>query len=624
MPQGGGATSTSDTAHAGTSANSQLFRQIREGTSWSGNEQNTIFLNAGAETHFMDVSAAAQFDFQDDGRGMTPVDWDADGDLDIITSNRNGPQLRFLRNDVPVGQNQSVGIFLQGTGKVNRDAIGARVTIVLADQPPVVQTLRAGDGFQSQNTKWLHFGLGKDPVIENVIVHWPGGAEQTFDQIQPGKRYRCVCGDAQAKLEVPPKMKWPSPLPKLTSPEVVSGGRALTASRLPMPRLKYMTFEGSPATFEPGKSGKLTLVNLWASWCGPCLAELKEFQHETARLQEAGIEVLALSLEGVGSNPGKNESAKKFIAQFDGAIKSGVATNEILQKITLLHDLVFEKRGPVALPTSLLIDEQGRLAGYFEGPLTVNELLEHAENARLKDSSKSLAAAVPFDGKWLVEPVGFRLADYGKQLLKFGYIKDAQSIYDRAEKVFAIDPDQYLFVAQLGLAFESRGDLKTAVQYMAHAVKLKPDNAMAHIGLGDRYTKLGQFSQAVVSYQSALKLDPSQTQARYNMAILLKRIGRTDVAFKQFQILVKDDPKHALAHANIAAVLMEQKKIPESIIHLDAALKAKPDFHQVRFQLGLLLEQDGKPEAAKKHYQHLLKINPSYAPALRRMAELNK
>jgi len=126
VPQGGGATSTSDRRHGGTSANSQLFQQIREGTSWSGNEQNTIFLNAGSETHIMDVSAAAHFDFQDDGRGMTPLDWDADGDLDIITSNRNGPQLRFLRNDVPVGKNQSLGIFLQGTGNVNRDAIGGR------------------------------------------------------------------------------------------------------------------------------------------------------------------------------------------------------------------------------------------------------------------------------------------------------------------------------------------------------------------------------------------------------------------------------------------------------------------------------------------------------------------
>jgi len=398
----------------------------------------------------------------------------------------------------------------------------------------------------------------------------------------------------------------------------------MTASRLPLPKLKYVTFEGKLATFEPGKSGKLTLVNLWASWCGPCLVELKEFQREKVRIREAGIEILALSLEGVGTNPGKTDSAKKFIAQFDGAIRAGVATDEILQKLTLLHDLVFEKRGPVALPTSLLIDEHGRLAGYFEGPLTVEELLESGKKARLDDSSNMLAAAVPFSGKWLIEPVGFRLADYGKQLIKLGFVKDAQFVYDRAERIFAIDPDQYLFVAQLGLAIESRGDLKTAVQYMAHAVKLKPDNAMAHIGLGDRYTKLGQFSQAIVSYQSALKLDPSQTQARYNMAVLLKRVGRAGVALTQLKKLVKDDPKHALAHGNIAAILMEQKKLPESIVHLEAALKAKPDFHQVRFQLGLLLEQEGKPEAARKHYRHLLEINPNYAPALRRMAEINK
>jgi len=94
-----------------------------------------------------------------------------------------------------------------------------RLAVVLADQPPVTQTLRAGDGFQTQNTKWLHFGLGKDPVIEKVVVHWPGGEKQSFGQIEPGQRYRIVCGEAQAKLDVRSSIEWPRPLPELKSPE---------------------------------------------------------------------------------------------------------------------------------------------------------------------------------------------------------------------------------------------------------------------------------------------------------------------------------------------------------------------------------------------------------------------
>ena len=53
-----------------------------------------VFLNTGSG-RFTDISAASGFAFPDDGRAMVLVDWDADGDLDIMTSNRNAPQVRF-------------------------------------------------------------------------------------------------------------------------------------------------------------------------------------------------------------------------------------------------------------------------------------------------------------------------------------------------------------------------------------------------------------------------------------------------------------------------------------------------------------------------------------------------
>jgi len=105
VPQGGGATISSGSNVSGGSASAELFRKIRSGTSWSGNERNTCFLSSGPKVAsgggFIDISGSSGFDFPDDGRGMTPVDWDGDGDLDILTSNRNGPQVRFLLNEIP-------------------------------------------------------------------------------------------------------------------------------------------------------------------------------------------------------------------------------------------------------------------------------------------------------------------------------------------------------------------------------------------------------------------------------------------------------------------------------------------------------------------------------------------
>ena len=176
------------------SATGLTLRQlIRMGHSFSGRERNCCFLNTG-QSRFADISSVSGLDLPDDGRGVAVVDWDRDGDLDLWTANRSGPQLRFLRNQLrgshnpnadlvgvqqektPVreGVNHFIAVKLAGTN-CNRDAIGARVELYLPSKTKHIKTLHAGDGFLSQSTKWLHFGLGQESRIERIVVRWPGG-----------------------------------------------------------------------------------------------------------------------------------------------------------------------------------------------------------------------------------------------------------------------------------------------------------------------------------------------------------------------------------------------------------------------------------------------------------------
>ena len=185
----------------------QLLNQmLQEGRSWSGHERNCCFLNFGlhgprtdSTPQFANISAVSGLDFLDDGRAMVPVDWDQDGDLDLWTSNRNAPRLRFMQNrsaervtkDHPAN---FLLLKLLGNGTTtNRDAIGARVEITLSNpetqsedsavqvsDTTFIKSLRAGEGFLSQGSKWLHFGLGKSSQIDKVVVRWPGGDVQEF------------------------------------------------------------------------------------------------------------------------------------------------------------------------------------------------------------------------------------------------------------------------------------------------------------------------------------------------------------------------------------------------------------------------------------------------------------
>jgi hypothetical protein len=150
-----------------SSNNSKYFRNwdvlallSKRGSSFSGRERNCVFLNTGGP-RFADVSAVTGLDFADDGRAVGLTDWDQDGDVDMWLANRTAPRLRLVRNDLP-HTNGRVAIQLVGT-TCNRDAVGARVELYLDGPEPrrLTETLRAGDGFLSQSTKWLHFGVGR-------------------------------------------------------------------------------------------------------------------------------------------------------------------------------------------------------------------------------------------------------------------------------------------------------------------------------------------------------------------------------------------------------------------------------------------------------------------------------
>jgi len=98
--------------------------------------------------------------------------------------------------------------------------------------------------------------------------------------------------------------------------------------------------------------GKLVLVNLWATWCEPCLREMPSLERFQSRLGER-IAVLAVS-----EDRGGNKTVEPFIA------KLGLKSVKIYidPKSEVGH--AFGARG---LPTSFLIDREGKVLGRVEG-----------------------------------------------------------------------------------------------------------------------------------------------------------------------------------------------------------------------------------------------------------------
>ncbi len=316
-------------------AQRKLQRMLHDGMSWSGSERNCCFLNT-RDNRFADISAVSGFDALDDGRALATVDWDFDGDLDIWQVNRTGPQLRYLRNDNPSG-NQFVTVRLQGDGKmVNRDAIGAKVEIELAGNPTekLVKTLRAGEGYLSQSSKRIHFGLGKAERVANVRVHWPGGTQEEFSGVSPNGHYELRQGEGKARFWTPPVRDTPPALSPNLSFATKGNSRSFLRTRMPLPPIHFHDLRGRRVAFEEFQGSPL-LINLWATWCKPCVRELIEFGAKEKQLRDSGLEILALCVDDDGDIAAVDVS--KFLKQRRYPFAAGIATPDAIQTIETLN-----------------------------------------------------------------------------------------------------------------------------------------------------------------------------------------------------------------------------------------------------------------------------------------------
>jgi len=155
-----------------------------DGRSLSGYQQKHVWLNDGAGK-FIDVAQAVGATDTYDGRSVVLADLWNRGVLDVVVANQRGPLLIYRNTVRP--DNDWIEFSLDGT-KSNRSAIGAQLTLFW-DGKQQVQFVSGGNGFASENDRRIHFGLGKDPRLEKLVIRWPSGITQTLNDLSANRLY---------------------------------------------------------------------------------------------------------------------------------------------------------------------------------------------------------------------------------------------------------------------------------------------------------------------------------------------------------------------------------------------------------------------------------------------------
>lgn len=133
--------------------------------------------------------------------------------------------------------------------------------------------------------------------------------------------------------------------------------------RKPAPDITGTTLSGEPFALKDYR-GKVVALNVWASWCAPCRAEAPALNQLSRELAPKGVQFIGLDTRD------SKAAAEAFIRRFE------VTYPNVWDPDAQLQLAFRDSLPPQAIPSTLLIDKQGRVAGRVLGEIDRTQLRE--------------------------------------------------------------------------------------------------------------------------------------------------------------------------------------------------------------------------------------------------------
>ncbi len=607
-----------------TSVTRTLADEIRSGASFGEQQRNVCLLGLGP-IGFANFSALSGIDFPDDGRAIATVDWDHDGDLDVIMNSRSAPQLRILLNQLE-SENQFLSVRLLGT-QSNCDAIGARVEVFLSDRDtPLVKSVSAGSGTLSQSSKQLHFGLSQRSKIARMVVHWPAGSSQTYTNIRPNSRYRITEGDAKAKeyshsrfrLDL---LKEIEPIPN----EPLQFARSIFYPPQGLPKLQFQV-EGQ--AWVPLQT--IDQLPMFAVFVDDSLASkalLKGIAREAREFAKANLDVVGIGVSGPSPNSTAHfESVASLTDSVNFPFRYGAASKSMLDKIERLYgDWYSDQRLPKP-PFAWLIDREGMVRIAYNSE---NVRADRALNdlTLMMGGLKTVAKHVsPRPGIWMCSNPVINYSRFSNRFVDLGYESD--------EEKFAVHSRRYLAkqICRSAIELSEQGNEVESRSEFASALGLDPQCELACMEFGkflvelsekepDKVKRRSLLSEALLLFEKAIEIDPTNPRAILGKSKVTRNLNLIDETISQLKNFLDSNPNHWDVHAAIGRLYFEKKKYSEATAHLLKAYANRPTLPFVAGDLGFLYLNGGLYEDGRSILQFANQLQPGEVNLKQQLAQ---
>jgi Flp pilus assembly protein TadD len=186
------------------------------------------------------------------------------------------------------------------------------------------------------------------------------------------------------------------------------------------------------------------------------------------------------------------------------------------------------------------------------------------------------------------------------------------------------DADRVRDYTQDGIQLYRRGDYAAARESFQAALQLRPGDAGLTYNVGQCYERAGDTNRAEQSYTACLQRDADHVACHHALTMLLVREGRGTDAVRSVEAWLAHSPKLAAAHAEDAWLWHQSGDLPRAQSRLQEALLLDPRDWRALSELGLIYEEQQRPDRALTLYEQSLQGNPDQPDVAKRLDDLRK
>jgi tetratricopeptide (TPR) repeat protein len=607
-------------------------RQLAENGSQAQHERN-VFLRNDGHGGFVDVSGSVGLDLDQDGRSFAVLDFDGDGDSDLVVmAARSSPQLRLFRNDLG-NKNASLAVRLTGKSSdcaaepkarpaeagsarcagpsSNRDAVGARVTVV-TDTLRATKIVQAGSGFISQHSKELLFGLGQSRGAAKLEIRWPSGAVQTLTGLEVNHRVLVEEGNDTPRTE---------PFRKVTATPSAAAAAPVTDDdrgphgtwlyrSVPAPDFAVRDLAGQERSLS-SLHGKPALLLFWSLAAPPSRRALEELAAQAPAFAAAGVPLVAVAVDKAEEESKVREAAKGV------GLSVALAGAEVAGTYSVLSRYLFDRREDLRLPTLLLLNPQGEIVKVYRDRIVAASVLADLSKIEAPPLER-LTRAAPFAGAFHTAPGERNDFQYSLDLAEQGYERASLAGFRRVTKQ---DPSAIAFY-NLGTLSMKAGQPAEARQAFERALAIQPDHAEAGNSLGALLAQSGDVPGAIARFRAALQVRPDFADALNNLGYALFQGEQDQQAYELYQKALAAEPEFPEALNNLGIFFGQRGDLAQAESFFKRAVAARPSYGEATNNLALVLGARGDGPGAIALLQRFLEKEPTFEPSYVTLAKV--